>query len=68
MSVVSTGHDRRDIYCDTPKCEERDDGIEGTWQEFLAEVRRRRWKIVKDGDDWLHFCEVCAAKQKDGKP
>lgn len=31
------------------------------FSDFIRELKNEEWRIVKDGDQWRHFCTDCTA-------
>lgn len=50
------------VECDD--CGETQHGGTTDWQQFIQDIKNDGWRIVKDGKEWLHYCEDCARERR----
>lgn len=50
------------FLCDGEGCNEEFDGESDQFRETVAEMKRNGWRVVKEGDDWCHYCPTCGPK------
>lgn len=57
--MIDRQHDEIHFLCDGNKCHESLETGRDNWQEAMAYLKRKGWRVIKDGTEWLHLCKDC---------
>lgn len=55
-----------DVTCDGKKCQEYLQVETDSFSACRAEMKEQGWRIIKDGDEWIHLCPACVESQCGG--
>ena len=57
--MIDRQHDEIVFHCDGDKCHESVETGHEEWSSALAFMKRKGWRVLKDGQEWLHLCKDC---------
>jgi hypothetical protein len=52
----------RNVVFNCDGCSEIEDTETDDFTDAVSIVKRAGWTIIKDDDEWMHWCPVCADK------